>query len=112
LGFEIDDFGEQTFALRAVPADLYGLSEKAFFLEILDELGALSPAQVRQAAERALASAACKAAVKGNMSMSKEELVALIDELITLENPYLCPHGRPTMITMSKREVERKFKRV
>jgi DNA mismatch repair protein MutL len=112
LGFEIDDFGDSFYALRAVPTELYGLTEKGLFCEILDELGELTGGEIRDIIEKKIAGAACKAAVKANKSLTREEFEALIDQLIELENPYFCPHGRPTMITMTKREIERKFKRV
>jgi DNA mismatch repair protein MutL len=111
LGFEIDDFGDSSYALRSVPAELYGQSGSDFFREVLDEMSELSPRDVQLSVEKRLAQAACKAAVKANMSLTEKEFHALVDELITLENPYFCPHGRPTMITMSKKELEKKFKR-
>ncbi|MCL2718237.1 MAG: DNA mismatch repair endonuclease MutL [Lachnospiraceae bacterium] len=112
FGFEIENFGDSSYTLRAVPADLFGLTEKGLFHEILDELSVLSGTEVYDVVEKKLAGAACKASVKANKNLSREEFAALIDELIELENPYFCPHGRPTMITMSKREIEKKFKRV
>ncbi|NLL78280.1 MAG: DNA mismatch repair endonuclease MutL [Clostridiales bacterium] len=112
LGFELEEFGGNEYAIRSVPADLYGCNEKQMFLEVLDELcedGAKgTPDVIRQK----LASMACKAAVKGNMRMSMPEVEKLIEELFTLENPYHCPHGRPTMISMSKYDIEKKFKRI
>lgn len=112
LGFEIENFGGSEYALRGVPADLYGCDEKALFLEVLDEL-ALGPSHKNlTVVEEKLASMACKAAVKGNHSLNAAEMEALLDELLTLENPYNCPHGRPTIISMSKYEIEKKFKRI
>jgi DNA mismatch repair protein MutL len=111
LGFEIDDFGDSSYALRSVPAELYGQGGGDFFREVLDELSELAPRDIHFSVEKKLAGAACKAAVKANMALSEKEFQALVDELITLENPYFCPHGRPTMITMSKKEIEKKFKR-
>lgn len=111
LGFNIEEFGGNEYALRCVPLDLYGYNEQALFLSVLDELceddnkGTLT-------IEEKIASMACKAAVKGNNRLSKEEMTALIDLLLTLENPYNCPHGRPTIISMSKYEIEKKFKRI
>ncbi len=112
LGFEIEEFGDHTFCLRAVPVDLYGCSYEELFKEVLDELmdGPLTGAPEKVLDK--LASMACKAAVKGNSRLSREEAVLLIDELLTLENPYHCPHGRPTIISMTKQEVEKKFKRI
>lgn len=113
LGFEIEAFGGSEYALRSVPADLYGCDEKTLFLEVLDELseGASSVKNLTVVEEK-LASMACKAAVKGNHSFSMAEMEALIEELLTLDNPYNCPHGRPTIISMSKYEIEKKFKRI
>lgn len=110
FGFEIEPFGEDSYALRSVPMDLYGCHEAAFFHDILDELAEHGKGDALL--ESRLASAACKAAVKGNTKLSKQELESLIEELLLLENPYHCPHGRPTMISMSRYEIEKKFKRV
>ena len=112
LGFEIEEFGDHTFCLRAVPVDLYGCSYQELFKELLDEMmdGPLTGAP--EVVMNKLASMACKAAVKGNMKISHAEAVKLIDELLTLENPYHCPHGRPTIISMTKQEIEKKFKRI
>lgn len=113
LGFEFEEFGGREYALRGVPADLYGCGEKELFLEVLDELSQAPPVGRQPAVvEEKLASMACKAAVKGNSSLKTEEMEALLDELLTLENPYNCPHGRPTIISMSKYEIEKKFKRI
>ncbi len=111
LGFEIEEFGGDEYALRAVPVDLYGCNEKQMFLEVLDDLSELGPRESLKVVEEKIASMSCKAAVKGNNRLSREEAEKLIDELLTLENPYNCPHGRPTIITMSKYEMEKKFKR-
>ncbi len=110
FGFEIEPFGEDSYALRSVPLDLYGCHEAAFFHDILDELAEHGKGDALL--ESHLASAACKAAVKGNTKLSKQEFESLIEELLLLENPYHCPHGRPTMISMSRYEIEKKFKRV
>ncbi|MCR5674415.1 MAG: DNA mismatch repair endonuclease MutL [Lachnospiraceae bacterium] len=114
LGFEIEEFGEHTIALRGVPVDLYGAdNERGFFLEILDELSEdTSPERDPQAVTGRIAGMACKASVKGNMRMTFEEVNALLDEMMKLENPYNCPHGRPTIISMSRFEIEKRFKRV
>ncbi|MCD7806099.1 MAG: DNA mismatch repair endonuclease MutL [Lachnospiraceae bacterium] len=112
LGFEIGDFGEHAYVIRGVPVDLYGCSYQQLFEEVLDEL-AQGPVQGNfEVVRNKLASMACKSAVKGNMSMSRPELEALIDELMSLENPYFCPHGRPVIISMTKQEIEKKFKRI
>lgn len=114
LGYEIEHFGGNEFSLRAVPADLYGLSDKNLFLEFIDELA--QDISVRQPSPESLlektATLACKAAVKANHEFSFEEASALINELLSLENPYNCPHGRPVIISMSKYELEKKFKRI
>ena len=112
LGFEIEAFGGSEYAIRSVPVDLYGCGEKELFLEVLDEL---SEGPIRgnlKAVEEKIASMSCKAAVKGNNSLSHVEAERLIDELMTLENPYNCPHGRPTIISMTQTELEKKFKRI
>lgn len=112
LGFEIEAFGGKEYALRSVPVDLYGCSEKEMFLEVLDELdGGVSRGSYKVVEEK-IASMSCKAAVKGNNRLSFAEAQELIDELLTLENPYNCPHGRPTIITMAQYELEKKFKRI
>ncbi len=111
LGFEVEAFGGNEYALRAVPLDLYGCNEKQMFLEVLDELADVGPRGNLKVVEEKIASMSCKAAVKGNNTLSSEEAEKLIDELLTLENPYNCPHGRPTIITMSKYEMEKRFKR-
>ncbi len=110
LGFEIEPFGGNEYALRAVPADMVNLADGEMFLEFLETLmkGQKTPEFVLEK----LASISCKAAVKGGNRMGKEEIEALIDELLTLENPYHCPHGRPTIISISRYELERKFKRI
>lgn len=112
LGFEIEEFGEDAYALRSMPVDLYGCNEKELFMEILDELSENPMKGTPDVILQKLASMACKAAVKGNNSMDLKEMEALIDELLTLDNPYHCPHGRPTVISMSKYEMEKKFKRI
>ncbi|MCX4322386.1 MAG: DNA mismatch repair endonuclease MutL [Lachnospiraceae bacterium] len=112
LGFAIEEFGGNDYAIRGVPLDLYGYAEGTFFYEILDELVAETVAGTPESVRMRIATMACKAAVKGNMSMSRAEVEALLDELLTLNNPYNCPHGRPTIVSMSKQELEKKFKRI
>lgn len=113
LGFELEPFGGKEFAIRAVPDRFYHIDTGEIFTEILD---LLSENEVKSVGSEIIndriATMACKAAVKGNNSMTIEEINALLDELLTLDNPYNCPHGRPTMITMSKYEMEKKFKRI
>ena len=112
LGFEIEDFGGREYALRGVPVDLYGQEEKTLFLSVLDEMSEGPLHKDLTVVEEKLATMACKSAVKGNHSFSFAEMEALIGELQTLDNPYNCPHGRPTIISMSKYEIEKKFKRI
>lgn len=112
LGFEIESFGGSEYALRSVPADLYGCEEKEMFLEVLDQLAEGGNFGGIRVVEEKIASMSCKAAVKGNNCLSLQEAEALIDELLTLENPYNCPHGRPTIVTMTKAEMDKKFKRI
>lgn len=112
MGFEIEDFGGNAVAVRAVPCDLYGHYEKDFLQGILDELEEEPPRGTPAVIAEKLASMACKSAVKGNMRLSVKEMEALLDQLLSLENPYHCPHGRPTIITMSRYELEKKFKRI
>ena len=111
LGFNVEEFGGNEYALRCVPMDLYGQNEQSLFVSILDEL-CEDDNKASLTIEQKIASMACKAAVKGNNKLSKEEMCALIDKLLELENPYNCPHGRPTIISMSKYEIEKKFKRI
>lgn len=112
LGFEIEAFGGREYALRSVPQDLYGCSERELFLAVLDELDQGVSRGSYKVIEEKIASMSCKAAVKGNNRLSYAEAQELIDELLTLDNPYNCPHGRPTIITMSQYELDKKFKRI
>jgi DNA mismatch repair protein MutL len=114
IGYEVEHFGGNEFSIRAVPADLYNLSDKDLFLEFIDELTQeissrkLNPESILEKT----ASMACKAAVKDNHAFSVDEATSLIKELLSLENPYHCPHGRPVIISMSQYELEKKFKRI
>ena len=113
LGFEIEAFGGNEYALRSVPVDLYGCSERELFLAVLDELSQETGNRGSfQVIEEKIASMSCKAAVKGNNRLSLQEAEQLIDELLTLDNPYNCPHGRPTIIAMTETDLEKKFKRI
>lgn len=112
FGFEIEPFGGKEYCINAVPANLYGLTEEELFLDMLDNLASEKDKDPLGIFASRLATMACKAAVKGNHQMSDREANALIDELLTLENPYHCPHGRPTIISMTKTELEKKFKRI
>lgn len=112
FGFEIEPFGGREYSISAVPSSLLGMTEEELFLEMLDHLTADGSRDAFEIFASRLATMACKAAVKGNHSMSPQEADKLIDELLTLKNPYNCPHGRPTIIAMSKTEIEKKFKRI
>ena len=111
MGFEIEHFGGNEYTIRAVPVDLYGCDAKEMFLEVLDQLSGTGTRGDVHVIEERIATMSCKAAVKGNNRLSEAEAKQLIDELLTLDNPYNCPHGRPTVITLSKYEMEKKFKR-
>ena len=112
LGFVLEEFGGNEYALREVPLNLYGYNEKELFLSILDSLMESNIRSNKKLILEKIASMSCKAAVKGNQSISFAEAQELVDTLFTLENPYNCPHGRPTVISMSKYEIEKKFKRI
>lgn len=112
IGFEIEAFGGKEYAVRAVPADLFGLAQNEILIEFIDGLVEEVYNDTPELLLEKIASMSCKAAVKGNHRLSTEEAKALIDELLTLDNPYNCPHGRPTIISMSKYEIEKKFKRI
>lgn len=111
FGYEIEEFGGKEYKICAVPSDLYRVDPGQLFVEILDQLENVSKVTSDLILER-LASMSCKAAVKGNQPLSRPEAQALMDELLSLENPYHCPHGRPTIITMSRYELDKKFKRI
>ena len=111
-GFEIEPFGGREYCISAVPTNLYGFHEEELFLEMLDNLGGEGAKDAFDLFTARLATMACKSAVKGNHQMSALEADKLIDELLTLDNPYNCPHGRPTIIAMTKTEIEKKFKRI
>ena len=112
MGFEIEPFGGKEYAIYSVPSNLYGLSQGELFTELLDSLSEDFSRESDEMILEKLASMSCKAAVKGGDRLSVKEAEALIDELLTLDNPYACPHGRPTIISMSRRELEKKFKRI
>lgn len=112
MGYEIESFGDNSYALRSVPMELYANEPDVLLREILDEILDSRMSGTPAAILYKIASMSCKAAVKGNMKQSKEEAKALIDELLSLDNPYHCPHGRPTMIVLTRQEIERKFKRI
>lgn len=112
LGFEIEEFGGNSFSLRSVPCDLYGNFGADLLQEMLEELAGWQKPKTPAAVTERIATMACKSAVKGNHRMSREEMAALLDQLLSLDNPYQCPHGRPTMITMTRQELEKRFKRI
>ncbi|MDE7157366.1 MAG: DNA mismatch repair endonuclease MutL [Lachnospiraceae bacterium] len=112
LGYEIEAFGGREYAIRAVPANLYSLGSRELLLDIIDSLSMESASVQSNMISEKIASMSCKAAVKGNNKLSVSEAEELIGQLLKLENPYHCPHGRPTIISMSKYEIEKKFKRI
>ena len=112
LGYEIEPFGGREYAVYAVPDNLYELGSEELLRDIIDHLDEESSSLKSDMITDKIASMSCKAAVKGNNKLSFQEADALIEELLTLENPYNCPHGRPTIISMSKYEIEKKFKRI
>ena len=112
-GFEVEEFGPDAYCIRSVPHNLYGIATDRLFTELLSGCAdSLEKADSQKTIGDRIAVMACKAAVKGNNRMSVPELQRLIDELLTLDNPYQCPHGRPTMIKMSRTELEKKFRRI
>ena len=113
IGFEIEPFGGEEYAVRAVPDNLFSIAKKDLLMEMIDDLAdGLTTNMAPDLIDEKVASMSCKAAVKGNNRLSAQEVDALIGELLTLDNPYHCPHGRPTIIAMTKRELEKKFKRI
>lgn len=113
IGFEIEAFGGDSYAVRAIPDNLFGIAKKELLIEMIDSLaeGISSSIAPDMIAEK-VASMSCKAAVKGNSRLSYKEVEVLINDLLKLDNPYHCPHGRPTIIAMTKQELEKKFKRI
>ncbi len=113
IGFEIEPFGGSSYAVRAVPDNLFSIAKKDLLIEMLDGLAdGINTSVAPDLIAEKIASMSCKAAVKGNSRLSRTEVEVLIKELLQLENPYHCPHGRPTIISMTKRELEKKFKRI
>lgn len=112
LGFEIEPFGGREYAVRGVPDNLFSIAQKELLTELFDTLSEDTTAGSPELICERVALLSCKAAVKGNHSMTPAEADHLIDALLKLENPYACPHGRPTIVSMSKYELERKFKRI
>lgn len=112
IGYEIEHFGGNEYAVSAVPGNMFQINAKDLILQMIDEVSEVSEQGTPDLILEKVASMSCKAAVKGNHKLSLPEIEELIEELLTLENPYNCPHGRPTIISMSKYELERKFKRI
>ena len=112
FGYEIEPFGGKEYAITAIPADFTEVDMKSMFIEMLDDFTNISGEKAPTLIMEKVASMSCKAAVKGHHHLSMPEAAHLIDTLLTLENPYQCPHGRPTIIAMSKYEIEKKFKRI
>ena len=110
-GFMVEEFGENTIKLTGVPEMCLDLETKEMVLETLDEINSVSRTAKQEVEEKFLSTIACKAAVKANMALTKEEVDSLMDKLLSLPNPFTCPHGRPTAIKMSKYDIERKFAR-
>lgn len=112
FNFSAEEFGGNEVAIRAIPLDFYGYEIKDIFEAILKECSTINKADSLPIIEEKIATMACKAAVKGNMSLSMRSAEELMSKLMSLNNPYHCPHGRPTLISMSKYEIEKKFKRI
>ena len=110
-GFILEEFGENTIKLSGVPDICIDLDTKELFMETLDEINTVARTAKQEKEEKFIATVACKAAVKANMVLTKEEVDSLMNELLKLPNPFSCPHGRPTVIKMSKYDIERKFER-
>ncbi len=111
-GFHIEPFGGREYAVYAVPGNMYSLAQTDVLLEMIDSFADEIAHAETDIFRNKIAMMSCKGAIKGNQRISREEAEALLDELLTLENPYMCPHGRPTIITLSRYELEKKFKRV
>lgn len=112
LGFTIESFGGNEYCIREVPANLYGIGERDLFMELLDAVSQENGTLDTEVIASKIATMACKMSIKGNQRVSLMEVEHLLDELMKLENPYQCPHGRPTIIKMSKYEIDKKFKRI
>ena len=112
LGFTIESFGGNEYCIREVPVNLYGIGERDLFMELLDAVSQENGTLDTEVIASKIATMACKMSIKGNQRVSLMEVEHLLDELMKLENPYQCPHGRPTIIKMSKYEIDKKFKRI
>ena len=112
FGYEVEHFGGKEYMISAIPDNLFNIDMKDLFIEMLDDFSNATGRQTPDIITEKVASMSCKAAVKGNDKLTLCEINELIDELLSLDNPYNCPHGRPTIISMSKYEIEKKFKRI
>lgn len=112
FGYEVEHFGGKEYMISAIPDNLFNIDMKDLFIEMLDDFSNATGRQTPDIITEKVASMSCKAAVKGNDKLTLPEINKLIDELLSLDNPYNCPHGRPTIISMSKYEIEKKFKRI
>ena len=112
LGYQIENFGGREFKLNAVPDNLFGLDGRELFIDFIADASSSAKKVTIDTFIHKLSTMACKAAIKGNTEISFKEADALIDQLLKLENPYTCPHGRPTVISMTEAEIEKKFKRI
>lgn len=112
FGYEVEHFGGKEYMISAIPDNLFNIDMKDLFIEMLDDFSNATGRQTPDIITEKVASMSCKAAVKGNDKLTLHEINELIDELLSLDNPYNCPHGRPTIISMSKYEIEKKFKRI
>lgn len=112
LGYQIENFGGREFKLNAVPDNLFGLDGRELFIDFIADASSSAKKVTVDTFIHKLSTMACKAAIKGNTEISFKEADALIDQLLKLENPYTCPHGRPTVISMTEAEIEKKFKRI
>ena len=112
MGYEIEAFGGGSYTVRAVPLALYGSRPDDLLHETLEEMMEEKMSGTPRAILSRIATMSCKASVKGNTIMSRTEAEVLIERLLQLDNPYHCPHGRPTIVALSKRDMDRKFKRI
>ncbi len=112
IGYEIEDFGDKSYAIRGVPMNLYGFEQRELFMSLIEEISVKDKVYTPELILAKLASMSCKASIKGNNTVSYEEMKVLMDKLMSLDNPYNCPHGRPTFICITKTELDKKFKRI
>ncbi len=112
IGFELEAFGSDAYAIRGIPTNLESIAKKELFIEMLDDLAMESITGPSDSIIEKIASMSCKAAVKGNQQLTTREMEQLIQDLLSLDNPFHCPHGRPTIIAITKKEMEKKFKRI